>query len=94
MPKAIWEGVVLAESNDGVVLEGNYYFPPGSVKREYLRASEHTTVCSWKGVAHYYHIQVEGKANPNAAWYYPQPHEAAAHIQGHVAFWKGVRVVE
>lgn len=92
MSKAVWEGVVLAESDDCVVVEGSQYFPPESVKREHFKASDKTTVCPWKGVARYYHIEVNGKTNPDAAWYYPQPKEAAHHLKDRVAFWKGVRV--
>lgn len=92
MPKATWEGVVLAESGDCVVVEGNQYFPPESIKRERFKPSAHTTVCPWKGVAHYYTIDVDGKTNTNAAWYYPEPKEAAKQIKDRVAFWKGVKV--
>ena len=92
MSRAIWEGVVLAETDQCVVVEGNHYFPPASIKREYFKPSDKTTVCSWKGVASYYHVEVNGKSNPNAAWYYPEPKEAAQEIKDHVAFWKGVRV--
>ncbi len=92
MAKAIWEGEVLAESDRCVVVEGNQYFPQESVKKEYLRPSDHTTVCPWKGIAHYYHLEVNGKTNPNAAWYYPEPKEAAREIKDRIAFWKGVRV--
>ncbi len=92
MAKATWEGVVLAESDSCVIVEGNHYFPPSAVGREYLRPSSTTTVCSWKGIAHYFDIEVNGKRNPDAAWYYPQPSDAAKQIKDHVAFWKGVRV--
>ncbi len=92
MAKAIWEGTVLAESDSCVVVEGNHYFPPTSIRREYFRPSDKTTVCPWKGVAHYYDIEVNGKCNPHAAWYYPQPKEAARQIKDHVAFWNGVRI--
>jgi uncharacterized protein (DUF427 family) len=92
MAKATWEGVVLAESDSCVIVEGNHYFPPHAVEREYLRPSSTTTVCSWKGIAHYCDIEVNGKRNPDAAWYYPQPSDAAKQIKDHVAFWKGVRV--
>jgi uncharacterized protein (DUF427 family) len=92
MPKAIWEGVVLAESDQCVVVEGNQYFPPDSIKKEYFKPSEKTTVCPWKGTASYYDIEVNGKQNPGAAWYYPQPKEAAREIKDRVAFWKGVSV--
>ena len=92
MARAIWEGVVLAESEACLVVEGNHYFPPGAIEREYFQPSSRTTVCSWKGVAHYYDIEVNGKRNPNAAWYYPEPKDAARQIKGYVAFWNGVRV--
>jgi uncharacterized protein (DUF427 family) len=92
MPKAIWNGAVLAESDDTVVVEGNHYFPVAAVKPEHLRPSEHHTVCPWKGTASYYDVTVGGDVNPNAAWYYPTPKEAAKEITGRVAFWKGVKV--
>lgn len=92
MAKAVWEGAVLAESDECVVVEGNHYFPPDSVEGKYLKPSSHTSVCPWKGTASYYDIAVNGKVNPNAAWYYPEPHEAAREIKGRLAFWKGVRV--
>ncbi|MFQ5694637.1 MAG: DUF427 domain-containing protein [Terriglobia bacterium] len=92
MPKAIWEGVVLAESNDTVVVEGNHYFPPESLKREHLEASGQTSICPWKGTASYYDIEVNGKVNRGAAWCYPEPKQAAQQIKDRVAFWKGVKV--
>jgi uncharacterized protein (DUF427 family) len=92
MPKASWEGVVLAESDKCVVVEGNQYFPADAIKKEYFRDSKETTVCSWKGTANYYDITVNGKTNTNAAWYYADPSKAAAQIKGRVAFWKGVKV--
>lgn len=92
MPRAIWNDAVLAESDETVVVEGNHYFPPASVRKEYFKESEATTVCSWKGVASYYDVDVGGDVNEGAAWYYPEPKEAAANIKGHVAFWKGVKV--
>ena len=92
MPKAIWGGKVIAESNACVVVEGNQYFPLDSVHSEYLRPSETHTVCPWKGTASYYDVEVNGERNPDAAWYYPAPKPAAAEIQNRVAFWKGVRV--
>ena len=92
MPKAYWSGQLIAESNACVVVEGNQYFPAEAVKKEFLSASSHTSVCPWKGTAHYYNIEVNGLKNENAAWYYPEPSEAAKEIRGHVAFWKGVRV--
>jgi uncharacterized protein (DUF427 family) len=96
MPKAMWNGVVLAESRQTVEVEGNHYFPPEAVKREYLRPSARAkqTVCPWKGLAHYYDVVVEGQANPDAAWTYPAPSAAAQEIKDHVAFWRGVRVVD
>jgi uncharacterized protein (DUF427 family) len=92
MAKAIWENVVVAESDRTVEIEGNQYFPADSVHLEYLRPSEHHTVCPWKGTASYYHLEVGGKRNENAAWYYPNPKTAAAEIKDHIAFWKGVKV--
>lgn len=92
--QAVWNGVVLAESDDTIVLEGNHYFPPESVDRRYLRPSSHGTVCPWKGRASYYAIEVDGERNDAAAWYYPDPSPAAARIKDHVAFWHGVRVIE
>jgi uncharacterized protein (DUF427 family) len=90
--KAMWNGAVLAESDRTVVVEGNHYFPPDSIKREYFRPSETHTVCGWKGTASYFVIEVDGKQNPDAAWYYPDPKDAAKEIAGYVAFWKGVTV--
>ncbi|MDP3295481.1 MAG: DUF427 domain-containing protein [Nevskia sp.] len=90
--KAIWNGQVIAESNDTVVVEGNHYFPVDSVNREYLADSATHTVCGWKGTASYYSLNVDGAANQDAVWYYPEPKAAAAEIQGRVAFWKGVKV--
>jgi uncharacterized protein (DUF427 family) len=90
--KATWKGVVLAESDDTVVVEGNQYFPPESVNREYFRESETRTVCPWKGTASYYDVVVNGEVNRDAAWYYPQPKDAARQIKDHVAFWRGVKV--
>lgn len=94
MPTAIWNGVVIAQAGDDQVqiVENNVYFPPASVKREYLQASSHTSRCPWKGLASYYSLNVNGKINENAAWYYPQPSEKAAQIKDHVAFWRGVEV--
>ena len=92
MPKAIWEGTVIAESDNCVVVEGNQYFPAESVRKEFLERVDQTTVCGWKGVANYYDIVVGGKRNPGAAWYYAQPLPAASEVKGRIAFWKGVRV--
>ena len=90
--KATWNGTVLAESDDTVIVEGNHYFPPEALKREALAPSAHRTTCPWKGEAHYYDVVAGGKTNANAAWYYPEPKDAAAEIKGRVAFWKGVEV--
>ena len=92
--KATWNGVTIAESSDTVVVEGNHYFPPDAVKREFLTPSDHQTRCPWKGLASYYNVAVNGDVNANAAWYYPEPSEAAKQIKDHVAFWKGVVVAE
>lgn len=92
MAKATWNGAVLAESDRTVVVEGNQYFPPDSVRAEYFRASDTQTICSWKGTASYRHVEVNGERNPDAAWFYSDPKPAAAQIKGHIAFWKGVRV--
>jgi uncharacterized protein (DUF427 family) len=90
--KAIWNGAVLAESDRTVVVEGNHYFPSTSMNRQYFRASETHTTCHWKGVASYYDVVVNGTVNHDAAWYYPDPSEAAKQIKDHVAFWRGVQV--
>ena len=92
--KAVYEGHVLAESDDTVVLEGNHYFPAESLDMACFSESEHTSYCGWKGDCSYYTVVVEGKANPDAAWFYPAPYARAEHIKGHVAFWKGVKVEE
>jgi uncharacterized protein (DUF427 family) len=91
--KAIWNGAVLAESDQTIVVEGNHYFPPSALHRAHFKESAHHTVCSWKGTASYYDVEVNGQVNANAAWYYPEPKEAARNIAGYVAFWKGVQVV-
>jgi uncharacterized protein (DUF427 family) len=90
--KAIWNEVVIAESADTIIIENNHYFPSNSVKKEFLKPSEKTTVCPWKGLASYYSVEVNGKLNKDAAWFYPAPKEAADNIKDHVAFWKGVTV--
>lgn len=92
MPRAIWNGAVIAESDATIVVEGNHYFPPEAVKREYLRDSQTHTICSWKGTASYYDVVVNGAVNRDAAWYYPAPKEAAKQIAGYIAFWRGVKV--
>lgn len=94
MPKAKWNGETLAESDQCVVVEGNQYFPPDSIQREYFKASNTHSTCPWKGLASYYTISVDGKENTDAAWYYPEPKEAAAGIKDYVAFWRGVNVEE
>jgi uncharacterized protein (DUF427 family) len=90
--KAVWNGQTIAESDDIVTVEGNAYFPTTAVVPGVLSPSTHTSVCPWKGTAHYYSLEVAGKSNPNAVWYYPEPKSAAAAIKDRVAFWKGVTV--
>lgn len=90
--KAIWNNLIIAESDDIVNVEGNSYFPVESVKKEYLRESQSHTVCPWKGRASYYNLEVDGNINKDAAWYYPEPIELAKGIKGRVAFWKGVKI--
>ena len=94
MPRAIWNGQVIAEADDSEVetVEGNTYFPPEAIHEEHFQDSDHHTTCGWKGVASYYHVEVDGQVNENAAWYYPEPKEAASNIEGYVAFWRGVEV--
>ena len=92
MPKAIWKGQVLAESDAHEVVEGNIYFPADSLKSDYFRPSETTSTCPWKGQGHYYDIVVDGETNRDAAWHYPEPKPKAEKIRGMVAFWRGVRV--
>ena len=90
--KAIWNNEAIAESSDTVIVEGNHYFPPGSVKKEYLQPSTTHTQCPWKGEASYYNVVVNGETNKDAAWYYPEPKDAAAEIKNRIAFWRGVKV--
>jgi uncharacterized protein (DUF427 family) len=92
--KATWQNVILAESDKTVVVEGNHYFPPDSIKTDYFSPSDTHTTCHWKGIASYYHVKVGDKKNDDAAWYYPEPKEAAKSIKGFVAFWRGVIVTE
>lgn len=92
MARAIWNGAVLAESDETVVVEGNHYFPPAAVKWEHFADSDRHTTCPWKGVASYYDVTVDGETNRGAAWVYPTPSAAAADIKDHVAFWRGVQV--
>jgi uncharacterized protein (DUF427 family) len=94
MAKAEWNGTVIAESDDTVVVEGNHYFPPASVRSELLQPSAKTTFCPWKGTASYYSVAVDGEVNADAAWYYREPKDAAAEIKDHVAFWRGVTVTD
>ncbi len=94
MPKAIWNNAVLAESDQTEVVEGNHYFPPDSLRRQYFRDSDAHTVCGWKGTASYYDVEVDEELNEQAAWYYPNPKPEAAKIKGFVAFWKDVEVVD
>jgi len=90
--KALWNGQVIAESNDTIVVENNHYFPKDSVKAEFLKGSDTHTTCPWKGLASYYTLDVDGKQNTDAAWYYPAPKDAAQNIKDYVAFWKGVQI--
>jgi len=92
MPRAVWNGTVIADSDATVVVEGNHYFPPESIRWEHLQESTRATVCPWKGRARYFTVVVDGKTNRDAAWQYPNPTPAARRIAGHVAFWRGVRV--
>ncbi|MBE9043044.1 DUF427 domain-containing protein [Pleurocapsales cyanobacterium LEGE 10410] len=92
MPKAIWNGQVLAESDRTEVVEGNHYFPPDSISREFFKDSSTHTSCPWKGQASYYTVVVDGQENQDAAWYYPETKERANKIKGYIAFWKGVKV--
>ncbi|TQV67001.1 DUF427 domain-containing protein [Exilibacterium tricleocarpae] len=94
MMRAIWNGAVIAASDDTEVVEGNHYFPPESLNREFLQLSDTQTVCGWKGTASYYTVVVNGKQNPDAAWFYPEPKQAAEQITDYVAFWRGVDVIE
>jgi uncharacterized protein (DUF427 family) len=90
--KAVWNGKTIAESDDIITVEGNAYFPLAAVAPGVLHPSTHISVCPWKGTAHYYSLEVDGKSNPDAAWFYPEPKSAAAEIKDRVAFWKGVTV--
>jgi uncharacterized protein (DUF427 family) len=92
MAKAVWNGTLIAESDDTVIVEGNHYFPRDSVRAELLADSDTHTVCPWKGTASYHHLVVDGEVNADAAWYYPEPKEAAAEIRDRIAFWRGVVV--
>ncbi|QDT32146.1 DUF427 domain-containing protein [Thalassoglobus polymorphus] len=92
--KAIWNEIIVAESDDTVVVDGNHYFPRESLSDEFIEKSSTTSVCSWKGTANYFTLKVNGKTNPDAVWYYPEPKEEAQQIAGRIAFWKGVQIVE
>lgn len=92
--KAIWKDTIIAESDDTVVVENNHYFPLSAVKMEYMNPSETKSTCPWKGLASYYTINVNGESNVDAAWYYPEPKDAAMNIRDHVAFWNGIEIVE
>lgn len=92
MTRAVWNGAVIAEAPQVVVVEGNHYFPPESLRREYLAESRTRSLCPWKGLARYYTVVVDGQENPDAAWYYPRPTFLARRIKHHVAFWGGVRI--
>lgn len=92
--KAIWKGTVIAESDDTVVVEGNHYLPRAALRPDLIQPGTKTTICSWKGVAHYYTLAVDGQRNVDAVWYYPEPKTAASQINDRVAFWKGVQVTE
>jgi uncharacterized protein (DUF427 family) len=92
MARAVWNGKVIAESDETETVEGNIYFPEASLKREYFRPSSTTSTCPWKGQARYFNLIIEGQDNPDAAWYYPDPKPAARKIKGYVAFWRGVEI--
>lgn len=92
MPRAIYNGQIIAETDTFETVEGNVYFPEESIKKEFFSKSDHTTYCGWKGTASYYHVVVDGQTNENAAWYYPTPLPKAENIKDHVAFWKGVTI--
>ncbi len=92
--KAIWNGQLLAESSDTILVEGNHYFPINAINSEYFKPSDYRTTCIWKGKASYYSIEVDGHINPDSAWFYPEPKKRAANIKDRVAFWKGIEVLE
>ena len=92
--KATWNGEIIAESNDTIVIEGNHYFPPETINKDFFKSSETHTTCPWKGLASYYNVEVNGETNKDAAWYYPEVSELAKGIKGYVAFWHGVEVTE
>ena len=94
MVKAIWKNIIIAESEKYEIVEGNYYFPPESVKKEYLNESTTNTTCPWKGLANYYNIEIDDDVNEDAAWYYPNPKPEAIKIKDYIAFWKGVKIIK
>ncbi|MFQ5419703.1 MAG: DUF427 domain-containing protein [Anaerolineae bacterium] len=94
MTQAIWNGIVIAESDKTQIVEGNHYFPPEAIKKEFFQENSRHTVCPWKGTASYYDVTVDGKVKRAVAWYYPQPSQAAAHIKNHVAFYGSVKIVK
>jgi len=94
MAKASWNGQVIAESSETVIVDGNHYFPAESLKRDFIEASDYTSECGWKGTANYCHVVVDGDKNEDAAWFYANPKPEAQNISGHIAFWKGVVVQE
>lgn len=92
MPKALWKGTVVAETDTFEEVDGNIYFPPASLKKEFFKKSDQTSICPWKGEASYYHVEVNGQSNQNCAWAYPTPKDAAKNIKDHMAFWNGIEV--
>ncbi len=94
MAKAIWKNAILAQASDYEIVEGNIYFPPDTINKEHFKNSDTHTNCPWKGQASYYHIEVDGEINKDAAWFYPEPKEKAKQIKDHIAFWRGVEVTE
>ena len=92
--KAVWNDTIIAESNETVVVEGNHYFPKASIQCQFFKDSPTTTVCGWKGTANYYHLDVNGAVNNDAAWYYSDPKDAAKEIKDYIAFWKGVEIID
>ena len=92
--KAEWNGTIIAESDDTVVVETNHYFPVDSIKEEYFMKNSNNSICPWKGEANYYDLLVDGKTNADAAWYYPEPKDAAKEIKGRIAFWRGVKITD
>ena len=90
--KAILKDIVIAESDETIIVEGNHYFPPNSINQKYFQSTDHQSTCPWKGLSNYHNIVVNGEVNSNAAWYYPNPSSAASEIKDYIAFWKGVRV--